>query len=68
MASPPSPATLAARRAAWLKALPEAPHGPVVHERSVPFGAVLSVECFRLGNGSDHGGKSTSPIANPCAG
>ena len=51
MASPPSPATLAARRTAWLKALPATPHGPVVHERSVAFGAVLSVECFRLGNG-----------------
>jgi zinc protease len=46
-----SPSTLAARRTGWLGTLPASPHGPVVHERSVPFGAVLSVECFRLGNG-----------------
>jgi zinc protease len=27
------------------------PHAGVAHERTVPFGPALSVECFRLGNG-----------------
>ncbi|HEX3594389.1 MAG TPA: pitrilysin family protein [Polyangiaceae bacterium] len=52
MATPPSPAMLAARRGKWLPSLkgPGAYSG-VIHESSVPFGPALTVECFRLGNG-----------------
>src|SRR6266496_2731345 len=43
----------ASQRSKWMSALRQAapPNGAVVHERSVPFGPALSVECFRLASG-----------------
>jgi zinc protease len=42
-----------ARRAKWIQEVnagaPE--HGAITHERTVPFGKALAVECFRLKNG-----------------
>jgi zinc protease len=53
MSKTPTGSAAAARRDKWIHALnakcPE--FGAVTHERSVPFGPALTVECFRLENG-----------------
>ncbi|HEX4336728.1 MAG TPA: pitrilysin family protein [Polyangiaceae bacterium] len=52
MATPPSPAVLAARRGKWLPSFSGiGAYSGVTHEASVPFGPALTVEAFRLGNG-----------------
>jgi zinc protease len=49
----PTSTSRGSRRTAWIAALAKTAgtYGAVTHERTVPFGPALNVECFRLKNG-----------------